>query len=196
MATDDRDMPAGAAGGGRDDMPAGPPAPHADNGRLDTYTNGGRGIRHRLRARTRQRCQPERGGREADRGGREADRGGREADQGGREAARRRPGSRPGRPGSRPRRPGSRPGRPGSRPAGMGTMTSSRTCHPGPIHSPRFTRRERHPTARRQPTRRMSPVRSPVPRPTGRARTGSPRTPPGRRPGDLRSRGTLRGTRE
>ena len=43
MATDDRDMPAGAAGGRRDDMPAGPPAPHADNGRLDTCTNSGRG---------------------------------------------------------------------------------------------------------------------------------------------------------
>ena len=36
MATDDRDMPAGAAEGGRDDMPAGPPAQHADNGRLDS----------------------------------------------------------------------------------------------------------------------------------------------------------------
>ncbi len=41
MATDDRDMPAGAAEGGRDDMPAGPTAPHADNGMLDT--DGGRG---------------------------------------------------------------------------------------------------------------------------------------------------------
>lgn len=43
MATDDRDLPAGAAEGGRDDMPAGPPAPHADNGRPDTDTDSGRG---------------------------------------------------------------------------------------------------------------------------------------------------------
>ncbi len=43
MATDDRDMPAGAAEGGRDDMPAGPSAPHADNGRLDTDSGRGSG---------------------------------------------------------------------------------------------------------------------------------------------------------
>jgi MinD-like ATPase involved in chromosome partitioning or flagellar assembly len=41
VATDDRDMPAGAADGGRDDMPAGPPAPHADNGRLNPGSGSG-----------------------------------------------------------------------------------------------------------------------------------------------------------
>ena len=206
VATDDRDMPAGAAGGGRDDMPAGPPAPHADNGRLDTDTDtdSGRGSDTdsrpgpgtdsapgpdndaNLSAATGKQPAPagkqtRAAGKQTRAAGKQTERG-READQGGREADQ--------------ARPGSRPGRPRSRSAGMGTMTSSRTCHPGPIHSPRFTRRERRPTGRRQPgtTRRMSPVRSPVPRPTGRARTGSPRTPPGRRPGDLRSRGALRGT--
>ena len=101
MATDDRDMPAGAAGGGRDDMPAGPPAPHADNGRLDTYTNGGRGsdtdcapgpgndasLSAAAGKQTAAAGKQTSGGREADQGGREAAGGGREADQGGREAA-------------------------------------------------------------------------------------------------------------
>ena len=206
VATDDRDMPAGAAEGGRDDMPAGPPAPHADNGRPDTDTDSGRGSDTdsapgpdndaSLSAATGK--QPTPAGKQTRAAGKQTRAAGKqtraagkqtraagEADQGGR--------------GSRPGRPGSRPGRPRSRSAGMGTMTSSRTCHPGPIHSPRFTRRERRPTGRRQPgtTRRMSPVRSPVPRPTGRGRTGSPRTPPGRRPEDLRSRGQhYRGTQE
>ena len=33
MATDDRDQPAEAAEDARDDMPAGPPASHTDNGK-------------------------------------------------------------------------------------------------------------------------------------------------------------------
>jgi MinD-like ATPase involved in chromosome partitioning or flagellar assembly len=41
VATDDRDLPAGAAEGGRDDMPVGPPAPPAGNGKPGT--GGGRG---------------------------------------------------------------------------------------------------------------------------------------------------------